>query len=35
MKIQFLQVTDLFDKDFKGTQHFWKQFTKKKSVYFL
>ena len=31
MKIQLLQVNDLFDKDSKAMQFFWKQFTTKES----
>ena len=31
MKIQLLPVNDLFDKDSKAMQYFWKQFTKKES----
>ena len=28
MKIQLLQVNELFDKDSKAMQYFWKQFKK-------
>ena len=31
MKIQLLQVNELFDKDSKAMQYFWKQFKKKES----
>ena len=34
MKIQLLQVNELFDKDSKAMQYFWKQF-KKKSLIFV
>ena len=31
VKIQLLQVNELFDKDSKAMQYFWKQFKKKES----
>ena len=34
MKIQLLQVNELFDKDSKAMQYFWKQFKKKSLIYF-
>ena len=33
MNIQLLQVNDLFDKDSKTMQYFWKQFTTNESYF--